>query len=116
MKRLLNILALVLLLAVCVNFVRTMKRLSIVSDEMDKLKGDVASLETEKKKLIAETREAETPEYVEKQLREKLGLGKEGEVIYVLPKTEITPSDQVTDSEQEERLENWQLWAIKFGF
>jgi cell division protein FtsB len=92
-----------------------MKRLSVVSVEIDELRGELTGLESEKRRLIAETREAQTPEYVEKQLREKLGLGREGEVIYVLPRAPESANELAT-SPKEEKLENWQMWARKFGF
>jgi cell division protein FtsB len=58
------------------------------------------------KKLVEE---AQKPEFIEKEAREKLGMTREGEAIVILPKSQISnPNDQV--KQKEENISNWKKW------
>lgn len=75
---------------------------SIVSEReavLSELKQENSEL---KKKLI----EVNTPEFVEKQAREKLNLQKEGEIVVVLPKEEVAG----VSANLEEEPAHWQKW------
>lgn len=60
----------------------------------------------ELKKQLAET---QTPEFVEKQAREKLNMSKDGEIVVILPK--ITPFFSPTPTPE---VEIWQQWLKTF--
>ena len=62
----------------------------------------------ELKKIL---KSVQSPEFIEKQAREKLNMGKRGEVVVVLPKTE----NQRPKIENEE-LPNWQKWYKLFFY
>lgn len=85
--------------------------------EIQGLRDEVTSLEQEKKKLEALKIEASQPEFAERELREKLGYGREGETIVVLPEPEESRiRNQKSGNESEENLENWERWLGVFGF
>ncbi len=71
---------------------------------LGKLKADSEELE---RKLT----EAQSPEYVEKIAREKLGLAKEGETIVLVPNDKST-NLQMTNGEDkiQENEPNWKKW------
>ncbi len=76
---------------------RTGDRITQAQVELDKTKKEQAEL----KQRLAEV---QTPEFVEKEAREKLGYGKDGEIIVIVP--QIEPENR----EVEEQQENWQKW------
>jgi cell division protein FtsB len=55
-------------------------------------------------------------EFVEKQLREKLGLAKEGEIVVILPDEEVLRKLAPSYEEEEETLPdpNWKKWLKLF--
>lgn len=62
--------------------------------------------------LREEYRRVQSNEYIEKVAREKLGLGKEGETVYILPKTKI---DQIPEENKEEnKVPIWRQWLSLF--
>jgi cell division protein FtsB len=79
---------------------------------------EVVGLKEENLKLREELKWVEKPEFVEKKARDKLLLGKEGEVVVVLPEEIDRIQAGISDREVEEEkeLENWEKWAQVFGF
>lgn len=73
------------------------------------------NLEVKNKELKAQLEEVSTPDYIEKQARDKLGLAKEGETLVVIPEGKIK---QVLGLQKEtirdERLPNWLGWMRLF--
>lgn len=64
-------------------------------------------LQKENAELEQKLAEAESPEFIEKQAREKLNLQKEGEVVVVLPKN----FDQFKPLVEDKMVAaNWQQW------
>lgn len=61
-------------------------------------------LEAENKQLQDALTQAETPEFVERVAREKLGLVKDGETIVILPQ------QQVSVTQTSEKIPNWKQW------
>ncbi len=115
MKRILPVLALGLLITVAISFVKSVQKLWLVDARVAQLKADVKRLEQEKKELSVRNNEAESPEFVEKEAREKLGLGKEGETVVVLP--EDTHRSQIQDQNVAgDNDANWRRWLKVFGF
>lgn len=89
---------------------------SRVTEAEDNLK----KLQLKNQMIKDQEKEVGTPEFAERQAREKLGLIKEGEVIFVLPPEEIK---KLADSMREEyfqkeqnheELTNWQKWRKFF--
>jgi len=61
--------------------------------------------------LTRELAKSQTPEFVEKQAREKLNMAKEGEVVVILPP--ITPIVSPTPTPPDTRA-NWEKWIGVF--
>ena len=115
MKRIARVGAMVLVVIAVFNLARTVRRLGNISGEIKGLRDEVTGLEKEKRELGARIRETEQPGFIEKEAREKLGLGREGEVIVVMPETKPTER-QIEGAGRPGELPNWKMWAGVFGF
>ncbi|MDD5147824.1 MAG: septum formation initiator family protein [Candidatus Daviesbacteria bacterium] len=84
---------------------------------LDREEEKYAQVKLEYEELNAEYEMLESPDYIERTARDKLGLSKEGEMVVVLPPViSISPSEAtITDiPKPEKREEVWQLWANWF--
>lgn len=70
-------------------------------------------LEKENKRLKDELIYSESPLFIEQEARNRLGLGKEGEEVVLLPKSQI-PNPNNQTKEKEENLPNWKRWWRMF--
>lgn len=69
--------------------------------------------QAENARIKKEIEEAQKPEFIEKEAREKLGMTKEGEAIVILPKSQIpNPNDQ--EKQKELSIPNWKKWRRLF--
>ena len=89
--------------------VESNKRIEKAQDRVEKLKKENEELE---EKLAVTKSEG----YIEKQLRDKLGLAKEGEIVIVLPNEKILETLAPSLEEEEETLPdpNWKKWLKLF--
>ncbi len=89
--------------------VESNKRIEKAQDRVEKLKKENEELE---EKLVVTKSEG----YIEKQLRDKLGLAKEGEIVIVLPDEKILETFAPSLEEEEETLPdpNWKKWLKMF--
>jgi cell division protein FtsB len=89
--------------------VESNKRIEKAQDQVEKLKKENEELE---EKLAVTKSEG----YIEKQLRDKLGLAKEGEIVIVLPDEKILETLAPSLEEEEETLPdpNWKKWLKMF--
>jgi hypothetical protein len=78
----------------------------------------VDKLKEENQRLEEKIKEVRNIEFVEKQLRDKLGLAKEGEIVIVLPEDEVLRKLAPKIEEEEEVLPdpNWKKWMQLFDF
>ena len=77
---------------------------SIVQDAQIRL--EKARLENQR--LTQKLAEIQSDEFVERETREKLGLGKPGETILILPDQNST---QYSEKSTQEEKPNWKKWA-----
>ena len=77
---------------------------------------DVRKLEEENQNLEKKVEEVTSDDYIEKQIRDKLGLAKEGEIVLVLPEPEVLKKFAPKIEEEEEILPdpNWKKWIKLF--
>jgi len=70
----------------------------------------------ENKVLEARLREARDDIYIEKQLRDKLGYAKEGEIVVILPEDDVLRKLAPEEKKEEETLPdpNWKKWMKVF--
>ncbi len=78
---------------------------------LDREEERFAKAKLENEELNRESVKLQSPEYIEKQARDKLGLGKEGEAVVVLPPlpTITVPEGQTNNSEKSQSV--WQQWV-----
>jgi cell division protein FtsB len=69
----------------------------------------LAEAQTENRELKERLAEVQTPEFMEREAREKLGMGREGEVVVIIPEEELKGgSDKPQATDQVEA--NWVKW------
>lgn len=78
---------------------------------LDKEEERLAKARLENEELAKELERLQSPEYIEKQAREKLGLGREGEVVVVLPPQVGSPSPEVKIAPKQPEKAVWQQWV-----
>jgi len=71
---------------------------------------EIQVLEEERVELEEELKLVQGDDFVEKEARDKLLLGKEGEVVVLLPERGVINSTGQVMSEEEGDLKNWQKW------
>ncbi|OGM38702.1 hypothetical protein A3F01_06000 [Candidatus Woesebacteria bacterium RIFCSPHIGHO2_12_FULL_38_11] len=78
----------------------------------------VSALREEQKNLQEKLEKVQSEEFIEKQLRDNLGLSKEGEIVIILPEDKIVRSFAPKFEREEEVLPdpNWKKWIKLFGF
>lgn len=77
-----------------------------LSDEAN----EVYRLEIKNKELKQQLSQIKTPEFIEEQARNKLGLGREGETIVIIPEDKLKLVLGASNSAQAERLPNPLGW------
>ena len=104
------------LILLIISLARNILRINRAGEKIIEEEDKVESLRLENEELKVRLEELKSEEYKEKQLRDNLGLAKEGEIIVVLPEEEIlrklAPKVQV----EEENLPdpNWKKWLKLF--
>jgi cell division protein FtsB len=89
-------------------------RLWKAGERVKEVQAEVDQAEAENKRLKAKLSEVQTPEFVEKEARERLGYGKEGETIVVVPEqAQIQNSDNKSSNEAEPNWKKW--WRLYVG-
>lgn len=68
----------------------------------------VSQAEEKNQSLKTRLAEVDTPEFIEREAREKLGYSKEGEVILILPNQNANPNSQI--SNPIDNIPNWKQW------
>lgn len=117
-NRLKNIIILVIGLFLIVNLTRSISGLLGAGDRIKETENQVAQLRLKNDELKKKLSEVQSPAYLEKIAREKLGLAKEGEVVVILPQNSSAPFDDAQDQSSgqatEENIPNWQRWLRLF--
>lgn len=108
--------ALVVFLILASSSLKSINRIREGDLLIEKTKVRLEKVNQENQKLTEQLQITESEEFVEKQMRDKLGLAKEGEIIIVLPEAEIVKKLAPTLPKDEEvKLKpNWQKWLELF--
>jgi cell division protein FtsB len=98
------------------SMVKSVKRIKMGDDLIAKTKQKVQKQDEENKKLAEQVNIFQSQDFLEKQLRNKLGLAKEGEIILVLPEPDIVKklAPQIPEEEEIKPKPNWQKWVEMF--
>lgn len=111
-KTVLILVAFLLSLSLLKNFRKTLD----VQDQIERERRKVEDLKQENELLRKEVEKVTSDTHIEKQLRDKLGLAKEGEYVVVLPDDEIVKklAPRLVFEEDTKPLENWRKWLLLF--
>lgn len=96
--------------------IKSFKRIREGDALIEKTKVRLEKINQENKKLAEQLQISQSEEFVEKQMRDKLGLAKEGEIIIVLPEPDIVKklAPTLPKSEEVKLKPNWQKWLELF--
>lgn len=99
-----------------VSLIRNVVRISKVKKEIRLAEVRVEKLKEQNEELKGRLGEVQSQAFVEKQLRDKLGLAKEGETVLVLPEDEVLRRLAPDTPDEEETLPpaNWEKWYKLF--
>lgn len=83
-------------------------------DRLSQAAETVFKLEAKNRELKKQLLTVQSPEFIEEQARNKLGLGKSGETIVIIPEEKLKSVLGTSQSAQEKRLPNWLGWFRVF--
>lgn len=115
-KRFLGFATWVLIAILVISTIKNINRVINIKKQVEEERKKVEKLEADNAKLQERIMETQGSEYIEKQIRNKLGLAKTGEAIVVLPDEEIIKSFAPPNTVDEETLPdpNWVKWRKLF--
>lgn len=116
MKKLIKIGLLIISIGLLYSGFNNYRRLSDARKTIEEARVHTESLAKEQKKLEDELSKTENNQFVEKQLRDKLGFAKEGEIVIVLPPQEELKKLAPPKISEEEYVpkKNWEKWMELF--
>ena len=105
-----------LIVLLSISTVKNVSRVISIRKQVEEEKTKVEKMEAENKALQAQINEAQGTEFIEKQMRDKLGLTKEGEAMVVLPDEDVVKSfaPPLTITENSLPDPNWVKWKKLF--
>jgi len=105
-----------LVLLFILSLVRNFSKIGGAKKRIDAAQERVTRLKEENEEAKKRLAEVKGEEYIEKQLRDKLGLAKEGEIVIVLPDEETLRKIAPTLAEEEDVLPDptWKKWLKLF--
>jgi len=118
LRKLSGYLLLFLAIIAAISLARSIIKIKQVNSKIIEKEEDVKKLSEENEELKRRLAIAKSSEFLEKQLRDKLGMSREGEIVLILPDDEILRKLAPKHVEEEETLPdpNWKKWAHLFGF
>lgn len=116
LKRSLKFIFVGLFVLLTISLIRNIMKISQAGKRIDEANLRVEELKEENLKLSKRLDEVQSQAYIEKELRDKLGLVRQGETILVLPEEDIIRSLAPKLVEEEETLPepNWKKWLKLF--
>ncbi len=116
LKKYANYLIIFFIIFLAFSLTRNVLKLYEVRGQIKKAKERVLALKRENEELQSRLSQTQSEVYIEKQLRDKLGLAKPGEIVVVLPDEEILKRIGAKPSEEEDFLPDptWKKWLKLF--
>lgn len=99
------------------SLIKSISKVNQAKKRVASAKAKVEKLGQENEKLEVELKKMQSDEFSQKQLRDKLGLAKEGEIVVVLPDKEVLKGLVPEIPEEEDVLPDpiWKRWFKLFG-
>jgi cell division protein FtsB len=112
-----NYLIILVIIVLSMSIFRNISRMRKSDERIKQAQERVEELKERKTELEIQLEEVQSDFYTEKQLRDNLGLIKEGETIVILPEEDIVRKLAPKFEEEEDSLPdpNWRKWAKLFG-
>lgn len=107
---------LLLVILMLASIARNIGKVIVIREEVAKERERLERFEKENERLQKKITETQSDEFIEKQIRDKLGLVKEGEMVVVLPDEEILRSLAPKIEVEQDSLPdpNWKRWLKLF--
>jgi cell division protein FtsB len=109
MNKLLIIGGIILAMRLGTNIYRIWKTGDRITESQTKL----TQVQKKQEELKSQLAQVQTPEFVEKEAREKLGYGREGEVIVILPQNDSAKNEVLSAKENNPNWKKW--WDLYIG-
>lgn len=115
-KHLVTIMAIFVIFFLGFSLIRNIGKVSKVKKEIKDREVRVSNLRNENDRLKKTLNDSQTGEFVEKQIRDKLGLAKQGEIVLVLPGSDLLMklAPDLPKNEATLPLKNWEKWYRLF--
>jgi cell division protein FtsB len=115
-KTLLGVATWVLVLLLFISTIKNIGRVRSINNAVQKEKNKVEKMKEENARLEAQIAQTQGSFFIEKQIRDKLGLAKAGEAIVVLPDVQILKKLAPQTPVEENSLPdpNWRKWLKLF--
>ena len=115
-KHLLGYATWILVVLLLISTVKNVSRVLNIRKQVEEERMRVEKMQADNTALQAQIAEAQGSDYIDKQIRNKLGLTKEGEVVVVLPEESVVRSLAPPETVDEEVLPdpNWRKWLKLF--
>lgn len=115
-KKLLGYAAWILIIIFLASTVKNVERVISIRKQVNAEKMKIDKMQADNAKLQAQITEAQSQNFIDKQIRDKLGLTKVGEVMVVLPDELVVKSLAPQAPTDEELLPdpNWRKWLKLF--
>ncbi len=115
-KHLITIIAIFVIFFLGFSLIRNIGKVSKVKKEIKDKEVRVTNLRNENDRLKKTLNDSQTGEFVEKQIRDKLGLAKQGEIVLVLPGSDLLVklAPDLPKNEATLPLKNWEKWYRLF--
>jgi cell division protein FtsB len=78
-----------LMLVLALSLAKSISRANEIRNQIRDEESKIIKIQAENDKLAEKLTQAQSPNFIEKEVRDKLGLGKEGESVVVLPDPEV---------------------------
>ena len=116
LKKLTNWIFLIVALILSISLIQNIRHVAGSGDKINEAEKQISELEKEQKNLQTQVQFVKSDAFVEKQLRDKLGLAKPGELVVVLPDSELVKkyAPKVEDEEVSLPDPNWKKWEKLF--
>jgi len=99
-----------------VGLFKNISRMHKVGQDIDAEKDKIGKIQKDNNELQAQVIESQNPEFIEKEIRNKLGLVKTGETVVILPDEDTLKKLAPQPQNDEETLPdpNWKRWLNLF--
>jgi len=99
-----------------ISLLRNISNVKRVNQRIDQKEKEVARIENEQEELKRKLEFTQSSQYMEQQLRDKLGLAKEGETVVIMPPPEVLRNIAPKYEEEKDVLPdpNWKRWLKLF--